>query len=363
MPQMLRVQTRFGSPFKATRFFVLSFSGKRLFMRKIKCLLLLLAGFNAFSQQTDSSHLVAQKPKPEYTWIFSSPKLINANTVEMIPAGFLEFKVAHNFGDIAGDNGGIENFFGLDNAQDIRIGFQYGVSKKVNLIAARAKGADQFPNTIELRRLYELGIKYRLMQQANDPAHPFSISLFGNIVACAMKAQSDTTLLWKKTDNSFETFSDRLSETLQLMIARKFGKVSLQLSPTIVYRHYVMEGDQNAIFALGGAIRLPVVGKFSVIADYFHSFLSQSTIDFFKDPAKGGLGSPDGVRFYDAFGIGAEFLTEGHVFHLNFTNAIEILENRLIPRNTKSWGKGEYRWAFTISRDFDLLWKKRNRKK
>jgi hypothetical protein len=86
------------------------------------------------------------------------------------------------------------------------------------------------------------------------------------------------------------------------------------------------------------------VGKFSVIADYFHSFLNQSTIDFFKDPAKGGLGSPNGVRFYDAFGIGAEFLTEGHVFHLNFTNAIEILENRLIPRNTKSWGKGEYRW-------------------
>ena len=332
-------------------------------MRKVKGLFLLLAGFNAFSQQTDSSQLVSAKQQPEYIWVFSSPKLINANTVEMLPAGILQFKVTHNFGDIAGDNGGIEQFFGLDNVQDVRIGFQYGLSKKVNIIAARAKGADQFPNTIELRQLYELGIKYRLTQQANGAGHPFSISFFGNIVACAMEAEPDTTLLWKKTDNSFESFSDRLSETLQLMIARKFGKLSLQLSPTIVYRHYVMEGDQNTIFALGGAIRLPVAGRFSIIADYFHPFLAQSTIDFFKDPTKGGLGTPDGVRFYDAFGIGAEFLTEGHVFHLNFTNAIEILENRLIPRNTKSWGKGEFRWGFTITRDFDLLWKKRNRNK
>ena len=42
--------------------------------------------------------------EPDYIWIFSSPKLINANTVEMTPKGILEFKVTHNFGDIAGDN-------------------------------------------------------------------------------------------------------------------------------------------------------------------------------------------------------------------------------------------------------------------
>ncbi len=60
------------------------------------------------------------------------------------PKGILEFKVTHNFGDIAGDFGGIKNFFGLDNATDVRIGFQYGLSKRINLIAARAKGAGTF---------------------------------------------------------------------------------------------------------------------------------------------------------------------------------------------------------------------------
>jgi hypothetical protein len=311
-------------------------------MRKIKGLFLLMMGFNAYCQQTDSSVLATNK-QPDYIWIFSAPRLINANTVEMLPKGILEFKVTHNFGDIAGDQGGIEQFFGLDNAADIRIGFQYGLSKRVNLSAARAKGAS-------LEQLYELGLKYRMMQQAtNDSKHPLSISFFGNVVASAMAA-ADTS----GKENSFESFSDRLSETLQVMIARRFGKVSLQLNPTVVHRNYVVEDDDNTIFALGGAVRLPVVGKFSIIADYFHSFRSQESIDSFK--AKG-------LRFYDAFGIGVELLTEGHVFHLNFTNATEILENRFIPRTITSWGNGEFRWGFTISRDFDLLWKKKNKQK
>jgi len=311
-------------------------------MRKIKGLLLLIISFNAYGQQTDSALLTTENKDPDLVWLFSAPKLINANTVEMILPGILEFKVTHNFGDVAGDNGGIKNFFGLDNAADIRIGFQYGLSKKLNLSAARAKGAS-------LQQLYELGLKYRLMQQANDSKHPLSISFFGNVVVCAMEA--DTV---GNKENSFESFSDRLSQTLQVMIGRRFGKISLQLNPTIVHRNYVVDDDENTIFALGGAIRLPVVGKFSIIADYFHSFRSQESIDSFKTK---------GLRFYDALGVGVEFLTEGHVFYLNFTNATEILENRFIPRTVTSWGKGQYRWGFTISRDFDLLWKKRNKKK
>ena len=49
--------------------------------------------------------------EPDYVWIFSSPKLINANTVEMTPKGILEFKVTHNFGDIAGEIWRHKKFF------------------------------------------------------------------------------------------------------------------------------------------------------------------------------------------------------------------------------------------------------------
>ena len=317
-------------------------------MNKIAWFLFLLISVKGLSQDTviveNKINSTQQKEtEPDYIWIFSSPRLINANTVELLSKGILEFKVTHNFGDVAGDDGGIKNFFGLDNATDVRIGFQYGLSKRINLVAARAKGAGI------VQQLYELGIKYRLMQQANDSKHPFSMTLFANAVVSSMKANAVAG-----QENSFDDFSDRLSQTLQLMIARKFGNISLQASPTLVHRNYVVSGDDETLFALGGAFRLPVKGKFSLLFDYFHTFRSQSSIDFFKT---------QDVRFYDAMGVGIELLTEGHVFHLNFTNATEILENRFIPRTVTSWGKGQYRWGFTVSRDFDLLWKKKNRNK
>jgi hypothetical protein len=306
-------------------------------MYKVAGLLLLLS-LQAASQDTTLTS--PKNTEPDYIWVFSSPKLINANTVELVPKGILEFRVTHNFGDIAGDDGGIEKFFGLDDAADINIGFQYGVSKRLNLIASRAKG------NVNIHQLYQLGVKYRLMQQANDSRHPISLTVFGNVVVSAMKAGADP-------ENSFDNFSDRLSQTLQVLIARRFGKTSLQLIPTLVNRNYVIPHDEKTLFALGGAFRLPVKGRFSLLLDYFHTFRSQSSIDSFKS---------QGTRFYDALGVGIELLTEGHVFHLNFTNATDILENRFIPRTLKSWGKGQYRWGFTISRDFDLLWKKKNRK-
>ncbi|MGZ8559647.1 MAG: DUF5777 family beta-barrel protein [Chitinophagaceae bacterium] len=317
-------------------------------MYKVAWLLLLLICLNGLSQDSVivradvTSSTQQKKIEPDYTWIFSSPKLINANTVELLSKGILEFKVTHNFGDIAGDNGGIKNFFGLDNATDVRIGFQYGLSKRINLIAARAKGAGL------VQQLYELGIKYRLMQQANDSKHPLSVTFFANAVVSSMKAS-----IVAGQENSFENFSDRLSQTLQLLIARKFGTISLQVSPTLVNRNYVVSGDDKTLFALGGAFRVPVKGRFSVLLDYFHSFRSQSSIDFYKT---------QDTRFYDVLGVGIELLTEGHVFHLNFTNATEILETRFISRTVTSWDKGQYRWGFTVSRDFDLLWKKKNRK-
>ena len=93
---------------------------------------------------------------------------------------------------------------------------------------------------------------------------------------------------------------------------------------------------------MGGAIRIPLSKKIVILADYFHPFRSQRSID--------SLG-----KFYDPLGIGFEIVTEGHVFHLNFTNAVDILENRFIRKTVTNWGDGEFRWAFTISRNFMLF--------
>jgi len=267
--------------------------------------------------------------------IFSSEKAINANTPETVGKGKMAFKVSHNFGDIAGSNGGLKQFFGLDNSTDIRIAFETGLGKRFDVIAARAKGAGP------QQRLWELGLKYKFMEQReDDPSHPLSVAFFANAVVASNKASPVSD-----QDNSFRGFSDRVSNVFQLIIARKIGKVSLQLNPTFVTRGYSISYDQKNIFALGGAIRLPLVqNRLNLLVDYFHPFRKEAIADSFS--------VNNGLTFYDPLGVGFEILTSGHSFRLNFANNTEILENRFIPRTISSWGKGQFRWCFTISRNF-----------
>ena len=307
-------------------------------MKKILLVIGLIQTFAVFSQEDTTIVMLNTESNVEEVIpvkVFYSQALINAKTVEILRKGVLEFRVSHNFGDLAGSNGGIKRFFGLDNASDIRIGFQLGLSDKLNIVAARAKGAGL------VQQLYELGLKYQFMQQEAVQGKPFSITAYANAVVSSMVASTVPG-----QENSFNDFSDRLSETVQLMIAKKFGKISLQASGTLVKRHYVIPGDEESLFAIGGALRLPVTEKFILIADYFHPFHSQAARQVYR--------SMD-VELYDAFGVGVEILTQGHVFHLNFTNATETLENRFLPKTVTSWGKGQYRWAFTISRNFTVF--------
>jgi Membrane bound beta barrel domain (DUF5777) len=315
-------------------------------MRSIIALLCCWMTLPAICQETTTSILPARPEEvkktveeKQPTHLFYSPRLINANTVYVMPKGVLEFRVTHGFGDIGGDLGGIKNFFGLDNAVDLRIGFLYGLSKRLTLAAARYKG------DLPIQQIYELGLKWLVLQQMdNDPSHPVSLALYGNVAVTAMASGTDPN-----KEDFLEDFSDRLSNVVQLMLARKFGRLSFQVSPSLVHRNHALAYDKETLFALGGAARLHLGGRYSFLVDYFHTFRDEATKDAFETR---------GVEFHDALGVGFEILTEGHVFHLNFTNATDLLENRFIPNTRSDWGKGQFRWGFTIARDFNLFWKK-----
>src|SRR2546423_13143956 len=151
-------------------------------MRKNILFICLLFSFHAFSQndsaavKTDTAvvklpgEMKQKKTAGGPIMVFNSQRLINTNTVDVLSKGVMEFRVSHNFDDIAGSNGGIKHFWGLDNSTDIRIGFQIGLCKNFNIIAARAKGSAR------PLQLCELGIKHQLLhQELNDPRHPHSI--------------------------------------------------------------------------------------------------------------------------------------------------------------------------------------------
>lgn len=326
----------------------------------------LLFPFQLMSQQDSTmSSLTKDMDTPETkapVKIFSAIKAINANTTEMVGRGKMDFRVTHNFDDIDGRGGMLARFFGMDNAKDLRIGLHVGLTDNLDVSIARIKGAGSITQnaTGSAQRFYELAVKFRIMEQReNDPSHPFALALFAsNAVSAAKKSDPPNT----NFENSFTSFSDRMSQTVQLIIAKKFGKVSLQLNPTFVHTNHVVLNDDKSMFALGGAIRFPIVKRLHMVVDYFRPFRSKSSKDFFNT-ADNTYNPPADVtvnsvpfKFYDPLGIGFEITTAGHVFLLNFTNSAEILDNRFIRFTTKSWTQGKSRWCFTIQRKF-VLWK------
>jgi hypothetical protein len=301
-----------------------------------------------------SLQMMAQKAgEKKPVKIFSSDKTINAYTTEMIPKGKMDFKVTHNFGDIAGKEGGHQRFFGLDGSTDIRIGFHLGITDRLNIGIARTKGDEQSlrkdtsnslaPTEFLARKFFEFNIKYQLLRQMeNDPSHPVSVTIFVNNAISSLAANT----LNPNTPTSFKNFSDRMSQVIELIIAKKVGKVSLQLNPTLVHYDFVPTYDKATTFALGGAARIPLSNRFALIVDYFHPFHSSDK--------KKNYYAQKAVKFHDPLGIGMEINTAGHVFHLNFTNTTAVLENQFLPYNSNSWGKGQFRWGFSISRTFTL---------
>lgn len=313
-------------------------------MKIYRTLFLIITGMGLFSTAfaQDSLEKALQMPTTsnKVSATFKSPKLINLQTNETIFKNELDFRVDHRFGDIAGQGGGIKNFFGLDQSTDIRIGFDYGISDDLSVGIARAKGAGL------ATQLYEGNLKYRLLSQTTDNKMPLSITLFGSTTISAVKASTDPT-----SAIAYSNFQDRLVYVVQAVFARKFSSnFSMLVMPSYVHRNFTVFGDQNDLLALSVGGRIKITKRMAFVADY--------TLPFRDDTKKAYLESISGNKYYNTLGAGLEFETGGHVFHLNFTNAAAIQESQFITDTNTSWTKGQYRWGFSISRRFSFDKKK-----
>ncbi len=260
---------------------------------------------------------------------FKDDKVINTHSVETLPARKLDVRIGHRFGDLAGDFGGWDNFYGLEDARDIMIGAAYGVTNQLSVGLHRTKGSGP------LSRLVNLSAKYRILHQKVDGSMPLSLTFFGLSSISTMKKTEVANEL-----HSFTKSSHRAIYCAQLLMARKFGNTfSLQLIPSYVHRNIVPSDDQNGIFSLGLATRIQLSKVIGFIADATIPFSDLRTT---------------ANDYYPAIGFGFEFDTGGHVFQVNFTNATGIMETDYIPNTRTNWGDGEFRLGFTISRLFNL---------
>lgn len=258
---------------------------------------------------------------------FKGIRLINANTIETTKKKTLEFRITHRFGNMEiGNTIGDHTLYGMDNASNIRFSFDYGLTDKISIGVGRSKTLENI----------DWNLKYRFLEQKKGGL-PISIAYFANTVVSAIAEVAD------------DKFVNRLSYTHQLIIASKINNaISLELLPTFVHRNFVDKTvehpkngstDENDIFALGFGGRFKITKRTAFVIDYFLPFSK------FRERYN---------NFYETLGVGFEFETGGHVFHVNVTNSAGIIENDFIPYTNSSWEKGEYKLGFNISRVFNF---------
>ncbi|MEN8927458.1 MAG: DUF5777 family beta-barrel protein [Flavobacteriales bacterium] len=286
-------------------------------MKKLLFLSLLIS-FSSFSQEEIT-----------YTYnTFNSTRVINSHSTEMLEKKSMDFRIGHRFGDIAGENGGIETLFGVDNSSDISIGLEYGITNNLNVGITRMKGAGPY------RQLYEGYAKYKVLAQSNKM--PISLVGLAKFNVTSMKASSDPS-----SAVSFPDFVARTSGSYQLIVARKFSeRFSLQIVPTYVHRNYVGFNDQNATFAVGAGARFQITKLIGVIGEYHYVAFNE--------------GVQDDLGLRNPIALGVEFDTGGHIFQINFTNSRGFGEAQYIPSTFSSVADGEFRVGFTIARVFKL---------
>jgi hypothetical protein len=241
----------------------------------------------------------------------------------------LNFLVIHRFGDFAGKIGGGQTYFGLDAVADVYIGFEYGISDNLNIDIGRST----------IGGMADLELKYAILHQTADDATPLAITVIGETGV-------------RPYGINFNAFADRVSYFAQAIFARKFSSsVSIQIAPSYVHNNspipYLVGNDLNFV-SLSGALRLKVSKHMGFIVDYAHPFSS-----FQKNKSNG---------FSDPLGFGVEIETGGHVFTMNVTNARAVNEINYLSGTQSSYGRGQYRLGFTISRMFDFNSRKESKK-
>lgn len=253
---------------------------------------------------------------------FKDNRIINGHSVETPAGGVLQFVVSHRFGRI---NGGIQQFFGLDNAT-VHLRLKYSPTDRLTIGGGRSS----------FKNIYDGFLKYRLLWQSSGKRNmPISLTLFSDVAINTMK--------WENPDRD-NKFTSRLFYSYKALIARKFNDwLSLQLSPTLVHRNLVAtKEDHNDVYAVGAGGRFKVTGSITINAEYF--YVPSGQIE----------SKVNAEEVQNALSVGVDIETGGHVFQLHFTNSRGMVPKIFVTETTGNWLEGDIHFGFNISRVFTL---------
>ena len=251
--------------------------------------------------------------------VFWAPRVIHLASVSNLEQRNLNFSIKHSFGLVTN---GVEDLFGLDAAANIRFGLDYGITDWLSVGIGRSR----------FEKLYDGRFKLNVLRQRKDGSIPLEMALTGNAGILTVK-------------NGYDTL-DRLSYMGGLILARKFSdQISFQVTPMFTHFNTVtIERDANEeiveqvndILAVGFAGRVVITERVAILFEYIPVFGDRND------------------RTEDAFSVGLDLETGGHVFQLFFTPSQSMTEQHVVARNVDDFFDEGIRFGFNVHRVFSL---------
>lgn len=297
-------------------------------------LLTIFFASNLYAQDLDDL-LDEMEPEPEIEYVryaFKSPRIINLQSLEKVAAGTLEFRIAHRFNRI---DEGFYDIFGLDGAA-IRFSLDYGINDWVSVGLGRSS----------VDKTYDFNTKVSILRQSKGKKKmPISMLAFSSVAIKTLKG------LFPISEDDMKT-AYRFAYTGQLIIGSKINDwISVQLSPTLVYRNLVRtEADNNLMPVLGVGGRVKISKRIAITGEYNMRFGDTDSYEFAGDA------NFDGYKNSASLGIDIE--TGGHVFALHFTNSQGMFEQNFLTETIDSWFDGGIHFGFNLTRQFTINKKK-----
>ena len=264
---------------------------------------------SAFSQ-IERKRVNPDAPVEETFW---GNQIVGLSTVENLSANNLNVTIFHSFGVIS--NNTLQNFFGLDISPNVRLGLDYGVTDNWMIGIGRTT----------LDKVVDIRTKVALLRQTQTKSTPLSISLKGDVGL--------------STEENGRPVGDDLNFFVSLPVASKISeKLSFQIAPMFSHFNSVNKiiGQENDHFAIALAGEWHISDRYALNAEYYPVF------------GKRGAGTSN------AFALGLNIETGGHVFQIFLASSNGTTEQYIISRNTNQFWEGDFRIGFNINRVFWL---------
>lgn len=244
--------------------------------------------------------------------VYKGTKLVNTQSANLVDPGLLILNIQHRFGSI---KGGAYEFFGLDQAE-MRLGFEYGLSKKLNIGIGRST----------YQKTYDAFLKTSLAEQSEIFPFVATLTVSGYIPT-----------IKNYFPDAHADFSDKVASHTQLQLVRNFKGFAVQVSPSYMFAGFLPElGESKSFAILTGGLSATVSKRIDINLEYIHHFTDMIS----------GNSRP--------LSVGIDIDTGGHLFQLIFSNSQGMTENSLYKRTTGDWSTGNVFFGFNLIRNFYL---------